>query len=333
MKFLRNKEVKWKSCVFWGISAFFLAAAYYLELGSFLPAAGALAVLYLLYLLDLKQRYRQMEELTYEIDRVLDSKSTAELKDFHEGELSVLQNEIGKLAVRLLKQSELLEREKRYLADSMADISHQLRTPMTAIHLLVSRISDPDLSEPQRRVYLRGLRTQLSRTEWLVESLLKLSRLDSGTVIMKEERVDCRELVLKAAQPVQIAMELAEQELTVRGEGNYLGDFAWSCEAVGNVIKNCTEHLGRGGKIEVTIAENGLYTQIEIRDTGKGFCGEDLPHLFERFYKGKNASEQSVGIGLALAAQITAGQKGVLRAFNHPGGGACFQFKFYKSAV
>ena len=177
------------------------------------------------------------------------------------------------------------------------------------------------------------LRSLLARTDWLVETLLKLSKLDAGTVVLVRESVSVRELISRAVAPIAIPMDLRNQQLMVNCAGEqFRGDLTWTAEALGNILKNCMEHTPEGGTITVTGSETALFTQITVEDTGSGFDPRDIPHLFERFYKGSNASENSYGIGLALACTIVAAQNGTIRAMNGSTG-AKFVIKFYKQVI
>lgn len=278
-------------------------------------------------------RYRRLQQLSLDLDRLLHSGVPLPISDYAEGELAVLGSQIQKMTLRLTEATEVLEQDKTCLADAMADISHQLRTPLTAMHLTVSMLSAPGLTEARRLELTRELRRLLNRTDWLVETLLKLSRLDAGTVPFAAEPVAVSVLIHQAATPLAIPMELREQKLTVHcGAERFRGDLTWTAEALGNLLKNAVEHTPVGGTITVTARETALFTQIDVEDTGSGFVPQDIPHLFERFYKGKNASEHSYGIGLALARKIIAEQNGTIQAMNTPVG-AKFTIKFYKQII
>jgi signal transduction histidine kinase len=170
---------------------------------------------------------------------------------------------------------------------------------------------------------------------WLISTLLKISKLDAGTVKFKSEPVSVPQLVKKASEPFAVPMDLRGQQLRtdISAGAAFLGDLYWTSEAIGNIIKNCTENTPEGGEIGITAAENALYTEIVIEDSGCGIDEADLPHIFERFYKGKNSSEQSAGIGLALARMIIAAENGTVKAENKKDGGARFTVRFYKSTV
>lgn len=278
-------------------------------------------------------RYRTLQKLSREMDALLTGGKSLPIREYDEGELSILANQIQKMALRLTESAEAVRAEKKYLADSLADISHQLRTPLTAMNLTATMLRSPALPE-QRRIELTGeLKSLLARTDWLVETLLKISKLDAGTVKLGREPVSVRELTGRAVEPIAIPMELRNQSLVVRcGEARFLGDLTWSAEALGNILKNCMEHTPVGGTIMVTAEETALFTQIVVEDTGPGFDDQDIPHLFERFYKGSNAAENSYGIGLALARTVIAAQNGTVMAANGSNG-ARFVIKFYKQVI
>lgn len=278
------------------------------------------------------RRYKKLAGLGSEIDKILHGNESIDLGEYYEGELSFLQSEILKLTVQLRTQAGSLKQDKEYLADSIADISHQIRTPLTSINIILSLISKPDLSEERKKGLFNELEILLGRIEWLITTLLKISKLDAGTVKLKKEKIMVSELISLAAAPIAIAMDLREQEINTKIAGNesFMGDLSWTVEAVENILKNCMEHTHRGGRIKITALENTLFTEIIITDNGPGIDKEDLAHLFERFYKGKNSDNQSIGIGLALARMIIVNQNGTIKAENAPEGGAKFTIRFYK---
>ncbi len=280
-----------------------------------------------------RYRYRRLQKLSEDLDKLLTDGTPLPIAAYHEGELSILADQVQKLTLRLTEAAEAVRADKKYLADSLADISHQLRTPLTAMHLTTTMLRSENLPEKRRMELTAELRSLLTRTDWLVETLLKLSKLDAGTVRLTADRVSVRELIARAAAPVAIAMELREQRLVIRcTDEAFTGDPIWSAEALGNILKNCTEHTPQGGVITVTATEIALFTEILVEDSGAGFAEKDIPHLFERFYKGSNASEDSYGIGLALARTIITAQNGTVQATNGEKG-AKFIIKFYKQVI
>ena len=278
-------------------------------------------------------RYKKLQKLSSDLDQLLISGTPLPIREYSEGELSILANQIQKMTLRLTESAEAIKADKIYLADSLADISHQLRTPLTAMNLTTTMLRDSELPIEKRMELTGELRSLLTRTEWLVETLLKLSKLDAGTVKLAQDPVRVKNLIARAAKPIAIPMDLRNQTLIINcAEETFTGDFVWTAEALGNILKNCMEHTPEGGTITITAQETALYTQIKVQDTGAGFDAKDIPHLFERFYKGSNASETSYGIGLALARTVITAQNGTVQASNSSTG-AKFVIKFYKQVI
>ena len=278
-------------------------------------------------------RYRKLQKISSDLDALLVCGTPIPIHDYDEGELSILANQIQKITLRLKESAEVVASDKKFLADSLANISHQLRTPLTAMNLTTTMLRDPNLSDDKRMELTGELRSLLIRTDWLVETLLKISKLDAGTVVMAKAQVAVKDLISRAAAPIAIPLDLRNQQMVVRcSEEQFWGDLIWTAEALGNVVKNCMEHTPEGGSIMVTAEETALYTQITVEDSGSGFDPKDIPHLFERFYKGSNASQTSYGIGLALARTIINAQNGTIQAMNGSTG-AKFVIKFYKQVI
>ena len=281
-----------------------------------------------------RRRYGAIAELSRQLDAILHSRENLRIDENDEGELSILRSEIQKMTLRLKENSDALQSDKKYLTRAMEDIFHQLRTPMTAMNLEVTLLGAKELPHERRVELTRELKKQLSHMSWLVETLLKMSQLDAGTVMLRSDPVTVRELVEKAAGPLAIPMELRGQTLAVDvGEASFAGDLPWTAEALGNILKNCMEHTPEGGTVTVTAEETPIFTRIVVRDTGPGFDPADIPHLFERFYRGSTAGSGSIGIGLAMSRMVIAAQNGTVTADNPTDGGARFTVRFYKSII
>lgn len=332
MKLFRNPEIRQSLLFYVVIAATAVAVSSFSGGKAMLFTIIVIAACVMIHLQDICRRNRRIAELTKEIDILLHEGKRLEISRYKEGELSLLADELGKMTVRLEEQADRLVSDKKYLADSMADISHQIKTPLTSLQLHLETVSQNMGNDEKQRRHIREIRRILDQMGWLVSALLKIAKLDAGAVIMKQEAVSLETLLRHAAAPMEILMELKNQQLVIDAQGSVAIDFSWTEEAVRNVIKNCVEHMEEG-MLYLTARENPIYSEIVIRDTGIGIDKEDLPHLFERFYKGKNSSEQSAGIGLALARMIIAQQNGTIRAQNHPEGGAVFEIRFYKSSV
>ena len=333
MKLFRNPEIQ-KSLLLFGVLSLTATVGAFLWRVAFGFYVLALCAIFLtIYLLVMQKRYQTISSLSDCVDRILHGEEGISFDQYAEGELGILQSELSKMTVRLREQQQRLLDDKIYLADSIADISHQIRTPLTSINLLVSFLSEPELSKERRLTLTRELVQLLSRIDWLITTLLKISKLDAGTVRFRQDSIPLEELIRRSAAPVLIPMELRGQELETVAQGCFTGDLAWTSEALGNIIKNCMEHTPEGGRIKIAATETALYSEIVVCDSGSGIDPDDLPHIFERFYKGKNSDDKSFGIGLALSRMIVAEQNGTLKAENDPAGGARFIMRFYKGTV
>ncbi len=330
---LKNRELA-QGLGIYAIGALILTAAGFSHTpvtGLLVLAACALGMA--MYLLTEQHRYRRLQRLSRDLSGLLLHGTQLPISEYTEGELSILANQIQKLTLRLTEAAETVKTDKLHLADSLADISHQLRTPLTAMNLTVSMLSAPELAPQRRQELIQELRSLLHRTDWLVETLLKLSKLDAGAVTMSPAQIPAEALIARAAQGVAIPMDIRAQKLLVRSNDVRLScDPVWTAEALGNILKNCMEHTPVGGTVTVTALDTALFTQITVEDTGPGFDPADIPHLFERFYKGSNAGEGSYGIGLNLARTVAAAQNGTIQAMNGSQG-ARFVLKFYKQII
>ena len=330
---LQNVEFRRRSLLLLAVSVIACAVGFVIQ-----PACGfltlAVCLFFLLYyLVTSLRRDRQMEQLSQCIDQALYGRDGALLSACQEGELAILQTQLQKLLVKLRQSSARDQEDKAFLRDSIADISHQLRTPMTSLNLIAAMLPEVGGDSVRQRELQQQLNQLLQRIDWLVDALLNLAKIDAGTAYFRRNTLDAAQVLRQAAEPLEIALEIREITLQVTGSGSYIGDGAWSAEALGNILKNCMEHVPQGGKILVEISQTPLYTQLCLQDTGPGFAPDDLPHLFERFYKGHNAAANSFGIGLALAQRIISAQNGTIRAQNAPEGGALFTVRFYHGTI
>ncbi len=285
------------------------------------------------YFIWASRRYREIRTLAGQIDELLHGSEVPEFKHFREGDLEIPRDEINKLTIRLREQAALLQKDKSSLADALADISHQIRTPLTSLNILLERMKSREIDSDTRRYLLRESGRMLSKIEWLVTALLKMSKLEAGSIVLQKETICMDRFLREAILPFEIAMEVHDKRLYVTGaEGKrFTGDYAWTPEAVPNVTKNGLEYTPDGGSLSIGCDENPLYTEIVITDSGPGIPKEDLPHLFERFYRGENAGTDSFGIGLALAQMILARENAVIQAQNAAKGGGQFRIRFYKT--
>ncbi|MEC0245400.1 HAMP domain-containing sensor histidine kinase [Paenibacillus chitinolyticus] len=332
---LRNREIQMLLLIMGSISLTAIVIAAFISSVA-APFVFILSILLIgSSLLLTRWRYRELEKLSVYLRDISSGNDSLDVRDNQEGELSILKNDIYKVTLMLSEHRSNLQRDKIQLTDAISDISHQLKTPLTSMTVMADLLSDSDLPPAKRTEFTHHIRIQLERIDWLVSSLLKLSKIDAKTIPFKKERIPMKNLIQKALEPVMIPMDIKGQTVSVTGDDyvSFVGDFNWTAEAVINILKNGVEHTPEGGAIAIAFSENALFTEIVIVDNGNGIPKEDLPYIFKRFYKGKNASEGSIGIGLAMAHSIIASQNGVIDVTNGTEKGTQFRIKFYKQAI
>lgn len=274
---------------------------------------------------------RQVRRITQRVSDTLSGRVALDLHENTEGDISILQNELAKMSAALLHQKEEATRGRALLKDALSDISHQIKTPITSVVMLNDLLLSTPVSADKQKEFLARMQTQHLRISWLVEALLKLSKLDAGSVQMRMQSVPVETLCAHALLPLTQWMQRYDvivQQADMDGLTLYC-DAGWMAEALMNILKNCIEHTGPGKHVYISAETNALYTQIQIRDEGEGIDPEDLPHLFERFYRGKNASPDSVGIGLAMSQRIVQEHGGVIDVHSARGAGSVFTIRVF----
>lgn len=289
----------------------------------------AFAVLFLGYL---KIQKKQTMDIAKRIERINLGDYSLQIDRNSEDELSLLDNQIYRTAVKFREQAENSNKDKENLQKSLSDISHQLKTPLTSIIVMVDNIlDDDDMPLEIRREFLNDIKHNTNTISFLVQSLLKLSKLDAEAVKFRYEQVEVKSIVDECIKNTAVMAEILGVRLETDCNDIILNcDRKWLCEAVTNIIKNCIEH-SQNGNIKITADQNKLYTKISIKDNGSGITKEDLPHIFERFYKGKNSSDDSVGIGLSLAKTIIEKQGGYISVSSELNKGSKFVIKFFNN--
>ncbi|WP_425533877.1 sensor histidine kinase [Terrisporobacter petrolearius] len=249
-----------------------------------------------------------------------------------DGQIGLLKTELIKMTNILKEKVELLNNEKIFLNNTISDISHQLKTPMTSL-VILNDLMYEDLPKQTKIEFLDKIKSQLNRMEWLVKSMLKLSKVEAKVIDFEKKEVKINELIKRSVAPSLIPMEIKNIELSISGDDNtsYIGDINWSSEAFVNIIKNCIEHTPQGGKINISYDENPIYCEVVIKDSGEGIDKKDLPHVFKRFYKGKASKEDSVGIGLAMSKSIIESQNGDIYVNSEKNEGTEFHIIFHKT--
>lgn len=328
---LRNREFRQFASLFTLLAAVAVTLGFIINTEAGILAVASAAAFGTAFFVFTRARYKSIARISHQIDLVLHNADHLYIGESDEGELSILHSEITKMLLRMREQNDALKKEKVHLADSLADIAHQLRTPLTSANLILSLLeNNPD--ENQRKAFVRETEELLVRMDWLLTSLLKISRLDAGIVVFQSEQIDADNLISSALRPLLIPMELhnISAQIDVPKGSIIQGDSGWLSEAIQNILKNCMESAGDNGQIAIVCEDNPLFTEISIHDSGAGFEEEDLPCLFDRFYRGKKAGATGYGIGLALCKMIITRQGGAITAKNHAQGGAMFFIRFPK---
>lgn len=278
-------------------------------------------------------RERKIEEITAYLEEINRGNYKLDIADNSEENWSILKNELYKTTVMLKEAAENSEQDKIQLKDSLSDISHQIKTPLTSMIILLDAIlDDKDMEEQTRNQFLHDMKREITGIKFLVEALLKLSKLDSNTVKFTRRPVKIEDILTEAVKNVEILGELKNISIRLSGDTKQKVecDVKWQTEAITNILKNCIEHSEENGEIRITHTENFLYTEVAIEDFGRGIAVEDLPHIFERFYKGKASGKDSVGIGLALAKAIIEKDNGYILADSKPGEGTKFRVRYFR---
>ena len=290
-----------------------------------------LVIIYFLFALNKNEK--EIKNMRVYIDEIAKTDYKIDIENMSESEMSNLKNEIYKIVLELKEKSENLAKDRETLSNHLADISHQIRTPLMAISSMVDAIiENEDKLDENTRKFIYEISRQLDQINWLVDNLLKMAQLDTKTVDFNKEDTNIRNLIEKIEKNMSIFLELKNQKLAINIDENIhaLIDPKWMTEAIENIIKNCIEHSAENSKIQISVMQNPLFVQIEIKDSGTGISKEDLPRIFDKFYKGKGASCNSFGIGLSLAKSIIESQNGEIEVESEVNRGTAFIIKLYK---
>lgn len=278
-------------------------------------------------------RNKKIQEIIKYIEAINNKNYDLKIAENIEEDLSNFRNELYKIAVMLKEQASQSINDKKALQTSLEDISHQLKTPLTSISIMLDNIREnPNMDEHTRQEFIYEISRQINWINWLVISLLKLSKLDSNTAVFVQKEIKVEDLINNVVKNLAIPIDIKQQNVIVNGSSDvmFVGDYNWQLEALTNIVKNCIEHTVENKNIYINWEENNFYTKIVIKDEGVGIDKKDVKHMFERFYKGKNSSENSVGIGLALAKSIIEKDNGYIICSSELGRGTTFEIKYMK---
>ncbi len=276
---------------------------------------------------------KKINEITKYIEEINRGNYKLNIEENTEDELSILKNELYKITIMLKEVAENSQKDKTTLKDSLSDISHQIKTPITSILIMLDNIlSDENMPEDIKKDFIKDIKREIVNIKFLVESILKLSKIDSNSIKFIKKEVFIKDIINEAVKNVSMLSELKNIEIIVSGDDSIktICDLKWQVEAITNILKNCIEHSYENRKIYINYNQNNMYTELKIEDNGTGIDAKDLPHIFERFYKGKNSSSDSVGIGLALSKSIIESNNGYIQVDSKLNKGTTFIIKYLK---
>ena len=295
----------------------------------FIGLALSIILLYLKHENDQDKEIKRIVKCIKEINK---KNYAINIEDNTEDELSILKNEIYKTTVMLKEMAESSKDDKLRLKDSLSDISHQLKTPLTSINIMLDNILDnPNMDEDTKEKFIQSIKREVTNISNLATEILKLSKFDANVVRFENKEVLVKDIIKKAISNVEMMAEIKNVEIKVVFHDNVklVCDLNWQVEAIINILKNCIEHSSENSFINIEVIDNKIYKEIIIKDSGEGIDKKDLLHIFERFYKGKNSSKDSVGIGLALAKKIIEMNNGSISVNSVKGKGTVFTIRYY----
>lgn len=289
-------------------------------------------IVFSILIIYINKIYNKIRKLSIYTNDILNNKYNMDIREYSEGDISNLKNDLYKMTIKLKEQNELSLKDKIYLQDTLSDISHQLKTPLTSMYVINELLYDDKLDKSLKKELLNKSKKGLERIEWLITSLLKMSRLDSGSEKLILENIKLINIINKTIEPIKIPLELKNINLNVSCSNDIKVnvDVNWTTEALINILKNAMEHTLENGNINIVCSDNPLYTMISISDDGCGISKKDLPHIFERFYKGMS-NKESIGIGLNMSKKIIENENGNISVKSKENEGTTFIIKLFKN--
>lgn len=289
-------------------------------------------IIVILLIINNQHNKKNIQKLTSYLKELNNHNYNLDLKQNNEGELSILKNEIYKTAIILNEQSLNDKKAKESLKNSLEDISHQLKTPLTSINLMIDNLQNDKLTSKERKELLTKINRKINNINFLVSSLLKLSKFDANTITFNRKYVSLEHLTNEVKENLSALSDLKNINIIINGnkKDKLYCDNIWQTEALTNIVKNCLEHSNPNSVIEISYLTNDIFTKIVIKDNGVGISKKDLPHIFERFYKGDSSSKDSIGIGLSLAKTIIEKDNGNIQVSSTINKGTTFTIKYFK---
>lgn len=281
-----------------------------------------------------KKEKEKIDELISYLEKINRGIYDLELTCNEEGRVSKLKNEIYKTTITLRENAANLLKEKSIIKDNLANISHQLKTPLTSIMIMLDTLLEEDVPKSMQYEFLEDMRMQTENINFLIMALLKLSSFDASVVKFKKEKVYLVRLISDAVKAVDTLAKAKNVKVNFTGSNDAFiyADYKWEKEALSNIIKNAIEYSPENGVISISFIDIGYSVKIEISDEGPGIKDKDIKHIFDRFYK-SNYKNNNFGIGLSLAKEIINKDNGSIVALNNKDKGSTFVIKFFKSEI
>ena len=275
---------------------------------------------------------RNVKKLIYYVEEINKKNYKLDIISNKESDLSILQNEIYKTMVMLRENADNSLKDKKNLKDSLSDISHQLKTPLTSISIMLDNIiDDPNMDDSVRNDFIMDIKREIININFLVYNILKLSLFDTNTVKFRREKVKLDEIINTSIKNVSLLADLKNINIKVEGNLDYFikADTKWEIEAITNIIKNSIEHSNENQDVIIKTRESDVFTELSINDKGVGISSKDIKNVFKRFYK-LNDNDNGFGIGLSLAKEIIEADNGTIKVKSEVGKGTSFIIRYMK---
>ncbi len=290
-----------------------------------------LGIILIFVIYNVKQN-KKIKELDRYCKELLKGNYLLDLKEQDESNFSILKNDIYDMTIMLKEKNSILEKNSKDIERLISDISHQLKTPLTALNL-INDILYKDLDAKKRQEFLDNAQKELEKINWLVKNILNIAKLDSKTIKLNKKKENAYKMLTEIKNNFKPMCEANNAEIKIisNKKENIICDKKWTMEAISNIVKNALEHKGKN--IEIKVEENNIYTRLQIKDNGEGISKKDITHIFERFYKSENSSNDSLGIGLAFCKSIIDNQNGEIKVKSCREKERCgteFEIKLYK---
>ncbi|MHB8065375.1 MAG: sensor histidine kinase [Ruminiclostridium sp.] len=285
-------------------------------------------------LVTLYRIFKKIRRLSVSAEAVIEGQYRPCDGDKEEGDIGFLTYQFNTMTERLGENVQALNNEKLFLKKLITDISHQLKTPLASLIMFNDILeNDKNISDEDKNTFILESKNQLDRMEWLIKNMLKMARLEAGVVDFEKKEALVADTLQRSINALKLTASEKEIAIKIAGDNSIKvkHDLSWTTEAFSNIIKNCIEHSEKGSEINISLEENSVFVQVVISDNGAGIPKEELPKIFDRFYKGPySASPTNIGIGLYITKTIIEGQDGSVYVFSQVGQGTKFIVRLMK---